>query len=540
MELDNSDNFNERLGQWVASQGFWFQLRHPIAGRSRIHHILGLGTKVAVFATVVALVSALAIWKIMDSPARERAVEQKLQAGMQAKELKTKKIFHTLGRMNITRLESQGGENTFYNNLEALGLSWERPILDRMTGKWNAGMVEVDQLDLDLRAGADNGASSAKIGEMVFKKSDEFGVKGVVCPHTSLRWGYSNKTRGFIQNSAMRAVRAPQGWVFTFRGGTFSQNWMNDLSIAELVVTCTPQGILLQRASFHRDGGTVDMKGVEILAGARPAVKGMARIQHLKLDAILPAAAADYVEGAISGNFKMGGSLNTPEGVTYDGRITLGGADYISLRDRVKLLDVLTLADGRNKYRRLNFTEGGFHLKTAAGGMEVGEVNVKAGDLLTMSGQMSVRQPTFEEINRSRVQDLQMEAAPEINSASGAKNSPESIKKTVVGAKKTPLLDDGLPAPSAPPEKEVTGLELTPAVRDATVKEASLALTRQRYAGLFRLTMRPDAFEKPSPLAEIIPRDSITQRYLLDVPLEGTLEELTERQARFLLEKLRR
>jgi hypothetical protein len=32
MESEQSQNFNERLSQWVANQGFWFQIRYSMTG----------------------------------------------------------------------------------------------------------------------------------------------------------------------------------------------------------------------------------------------------------------------------------------------------------------------------------------------------------------------------------------------------------------------------------------------------------------------------------------------------------------------------
>ena len=32
METEQLQNFNERLSQWVANQGFWFQVRYSMSG----------------------------------------------------------------------------------------------------------------------------------------------------------------------------------------------------------------------------------------------------------------------------------------------------------------------------------------------------------------------------------------------------------------------------------------------------------------------------------------------------------------------------
>src|SRR5687768_16792563 len=57
MEVEQTQSFNQKLSQWIASQGFWFQLRHSMSGGGgwamTLSHLLRLGFKVLI-ALVVA------------------------------------------------------------------------------------------------------------------------------------------------------------------------------------------------------------------------------------------------------------------------------------------------------------------------------------------------------------------------------------------------------------------------------------------------------------------------------------------------------
>ena len=53
MESEQSQNFNERLSQWVANQGFWFQVRYSMSGSGMkgraMFHLLRIGFRLLVF-----------------------------------------------------------------------------------------------------------------------------------------------------------------------------------------------------------------------------------------------------------------------------------------------------------------------------------------------------------------------------------------------------------------------------------------------------------------------------------------------------------
>jgi len=431
-------------------------------------------------------------------------------------------------------LASRGGENTFFENMEAFAVRFHQGFVGRFSGKWNVGVINVDRLDLELRAGAETAESAAKISQILFKQAKEYQITGLNCESVSLRWGETESTKGFLQGSEMTSNRVGDHWLFTFKGGTFSQNWLNDLKVVELVVSCTPEKMVFEKASFQREGSKVDLKGLEILTGKDPVVNGTARIQHLNLDDILPSSASGYVAGYISGNFKMSGSLNSEAGVIYEGLVKLGGADLISFRDRVKILDALALADSKNKYSRLTFTDGSFMLRTAKGGMELTQLSLKSGDLLTLSGEIKLRPPTFQETSQAAIRQMQLDLTPSIQEAAAAGQGSSPSAKSPAARNQ-----------NASSAKEVTDgtdlleMESSADARASSLTAAELAMKSYRYGGSLRISLLPDVFEKAPRLAARVPQDILTKRYYIDIPLEGTIEDITLQKAQEIMDQAR-
>ena len=535
MEVENSHNFNERLSQWVASQGFWFQLRHPLSGGEGAGHVMSLVVKMGLFLLIVAGIALGGYLKMIDSPSQKKALERAMCEGLQAKELILRKSVHNLGILKISRLASRGGENTFFENMEAFAVRFHQGFLGKFSGKWNVGVINVDRLDLELRAGAETAESAAKISQMLFKQADKYQITGLNCESVSLRWGETEPTKGFLQGSEMTSNRVGDRWLFTFKGGTFSQNWLNDLKVVELVVSCTPEKMVFEKASFQRDGSKVDLKGLEILTGKDPMVNGTAHIQHLNLDDILPSSASGYVAGHISGDFKVSGSLNSVEGVIYEGLVKLEGADLISFRDQVKILDALALADSKNKYSRLTFTDGSFMLRTAKGGMALTKLSLKSGDLLTLSGEMNVRPPTFEETSQMAIRQMQVELTPSIQEAASQEED-LSLKNTV-----SPVVrnNDLSAAQGAKTGDDLLEMESSADARATALNAAELAMKSYRYGGRLRISLMPDVFEKAPRLAARVPQDVLTKRYYIDIPLEGTIEDVTLQKVQEIIDQTR-
>ena len=62
MESEQLTNFNDRLNQWISSQGFWFQLRYSItSGGSRgalMFQLFNAGLRLLIFLAIVGIALA--------------------------------------------------------------------------------------------------------------------------------------------------------------------------------------------------------------------------------------------------------------------------------------------------------------------------------------------------------------------------------------------------------------------------------------------------------------------------------------------------
>src|SRR5690606_38944587 len=113
-----------------------------------------------------------------------------------------------------------------------------------------------------------------------------------------------------------------------------------------------------------------------------------------------PENASEIISGTISGRFEWGGSTDSAGGVTFTGRVTLGGADMISIRSGLHLFEALDVVDVFNSYKRVDFDKGDFELETKSGELIISQLNLEARDLMTLQGRITIRRPNEEEVEK--------------------------------------------------------------------------------------------------------------------------------------------
>lgn len=545
MEPEQSQNFNERLSQWVANQGFWFQVRYSMTGGgtkgTAMFHVLRMATRLLIFLVVAVIAVAVYLAKLPDSKRFNAGLKDSLQAGLSASETELGGFSRVQGQLGISRLSFKGGDQTFFNSMVVKNIRCKMGFLDGITGQWDPGTVSLSQLELELRAGADDAESAQMISNALFRKSNEVLVNSLEVADASVSWGYSERTRGSIDHSLLKIQRQDNGLRLHFKGGTLSQNWLRNLEIVNLLVVCDSEGLTFEKAEFRRGQGTVDLSGLRVSGGERPLVRGTAKIRNLGLENMLPVAARNFIEGTMSGDFRVSGSTNSLDGIGFAGRVTLGGdggedgeeaKDVISLREQLPLLRALSVVDFSRNYHRVDFSEGTFLMKTTGGGMELTELNLKAGDLFSLEGSLRVRLPTAEETQAALAKGEAAGGAPLVpgenadaeEKAFRAENADFTLSRAANAAKRA---KEGTQADVSLSER----LSLSPEMRRLE-EQASERLSRTlRYEGILRITLPADAFELAPRLAAQFPVDSTLGRVPLMVPIEGSLYELTFKQA---------
>ncbi|MES2438205.1 MAG: hypothetical protein V4584_04025 [Verrucomicrobiota bacterium] len=503
-------------------------------------HLLRMGFRLLIFLLIVAAGGWIYVVKMTQSEKFQDGLKGRLKSGLAASEMELKKFSRSQGELSIGRLASQGGKETFFTSLEASGIRCKMGFLDGVYGTWDAGTVSIAKLDMELRAGADDADSAKMLSKSLFSKSADVVVDVLEVADASLRWGYSDRTKGGIENSMLKVQRLENGLKLSFRGGTFSQNWLRKLEIVELVINCDPDGMTFEKAQLRSGPGTVDFSGLKVVGGERPSVSGVAKIRKLGVENMVPAALKGFIDGSLSGDFRVSGSTNSAEGIGFEGRVDLDGQDTLTLGQRIHLLQSLSMVDYVRNYHRVDFREGSFNVKTSGGGMKLTDVNLKADDLFTLQGDMTVRLPTPEESRAS------MEADAMVGSRSRSHNGDDVTPADAAGKAKdtdftlrnagreTKRSKEGIVLGGSDSLFDRLGSELES--RQLQVEASERASRTLRYEGLFRITIPADAFEAAPKMAKVFPVDERTGRIPMMVPIEGSIYEITFSQAKEMSE----
>lgn len=547
MAEDQANDFDKRLSQWVASQGFWFQLRYSMAGTGMrgqaMFHLMRMLSRIIIFLILVVGVSWGLLLKRTKSGGFAQGIQRSIQGGLVGSDLAIRGLSYSQGMLEIPRLAAEGQDGTFFRTLQLVSLRCKMKLTDGLIWVWDPGVISIAKMDLDLRAGADDDESAARMAKLLFERSKKVKVEAFEVGHASIRWGYSERTQGGIDSSAMRVQRTVNGWRLTFKGGTFSQNWLSNLEIVNLIIECDPQGITFEKAEFKQGMGTVDFSGLKVIGGSRPQVKGDLTLHQLKLDKVLPLAVADFIEGSVSGTFVVSGSTNSSEGVCFDGQIVMDGKDVLTLRDRLPMLTALSVMDYSRNYHRIDFREGSFKVHTGGGGVKLSEVNLVAGDLFTLKGEVEVRLPNQEEIQQAVSDGVNKNGTLAAMYGEELDFDQDMLKSGVDFSLKRAALEvrrarEGLDDPES--YTLFDRLSLNSEMRRLEVAASERLSRMLRYDGKFDVTVPGDAFERAGQLRNIYPMDPTTRRIPIQVPIEGHLYELTEKQAQEIYQEGRR
>ncbi|BCU77681.1 hypothetical protein [Luteolibacter sp. LG18] len=556
MESEQLQAFNERLNQWISSQGFWFQLRYSMAGgsySSATFHLLWLMFRIFLFLLVIGAGCGVYLVKRVDAKDFPKQMAATLGKHLSASQSKVEGFQRVQGHLNLRKLALTGGPDAYYSSINAYNVRCDMGLLDGLVGKWNPGSILVSRMDAEIRAGAEDAAEAGRHAESFLKEFPAFEANSLEVADATLRWGFSEYTRGKIENSHLNAQRSSDGWRLQFHGGRFTQNWLRGLEIERLVISANAAGLTVEEGEFKvgqdREGsvaGSVVFRNVKLASGDRPAVSGSVRLHRVSLESVLPERLAGFVEGSISGDFKLSGSTNSPDGIGLAGQVVLDGGDVLTLRDRIHLLRALSVVDAFNSYRKVSFTEGSLFVKSGGGTLDVRDVKLKAkGDVMNLAGRLRVRPPTGAEVEKALSRGPTSELAPVFASdvtygGEGDTRSPDSsedeksdlsLKKAGEASQKPAPVDTGYFAKAGMGQVDTS----------KTVNQGKDAISRTlRYEGAFQISIPGDSFTRAPDLRSLYPADPATNRITIDVPIEGSIYEVTLKQAEDIYVKGRR
>ncbi len=526
MEAENPQDFNQRLNQWIASQGFWFQLRHSMSSgggwSATLFHLLRLLFRVGIAAVLVALGVGYYLLKRVDSGKFRNTIRTEFKESLNASDAKISGFRRIQGQAMVRRVGATGTEDSFFQSLEAGNLQFDMGFLDGVTQAWEAGVIKMNWLDAELRAGSNSAESAAAALDSVFARHPDFVVQGLEVTDTRLSWGYFERAYGGINDSRMVATRTAGGWRLRFRGGYFSQNWIQRFEIDELVVFCGPDGLVVEEGLLKAGEGTVRFENVKVGGtGVLPEPSGTLVFERVPLSVVLPSNLHDMIEGSFSGEFEIGGSTNSAEGVTLTGSANLDGPESISIRSELHLFEALDVVDVFNSYKRVDFDQGSFQLSTQAGTLVLSQINLVARDLMEIQGRITVRRPEDEELERLFGVASSADGIAGGLAAEQEKELRMSLKKAGEAAK------DGDQETEAVNPEDVKFFDNIADERRLRRDAMDRARNLFVFDGGVRIMIRGDAFERSRELRERFPVDQASGRIGIDVPLQGTLGSIT-------------
>ncbi len=536
-ESEQLQNFHLRLSQWVSGQGFWFQLRYSLSGGggkgALTFHVLRLAARIGLFLILLAGGFIFFLIKHTGSTTFQQGMRASFMEKLGGKELEMKGLASEQGALSISRLAMTGKEGTFFTELEIRNLKCQRGLFSDFQKDWDPGVVNISRVDLSLRAGSDSSEAAESMANVYFQDTGRLKLQKIVVNEMSIRWGYSERTRGAIIGSQMTADRLADGWKLRFKGGTFSQNWLKRLEIEELVVQFGRKGLVIEKALLKKNEGFVTFLDMKVKAGERPEVSGRMRMRKVDLSSILPVAVRNFVEGFVSAELNVFGSTNSTEGVGFEGDLMLEGEDFITIRDRIHVLRAISVVDAFNNYRRIDFRQGGFHMKTHAGRLEVTGANLVAGDLFRMKGSLTVRPATTEEAMSLTTTSMTVDDELAILNDDELENT---LEITLEGAAKEG--GDAKRQGFAKEGEESLFEKLGISLENRRLEElgAERLSRSMRYEGEFEINLPKEAFEKTPKLTELYPLRDPSGRVLMRVPLEGVIYDLTLKQAEGIYE----
>ena len=506
-------------------------------------HLIRFAMRMALLLVVGVIVGGVYLFKLPETVAFKRKIEAAIGEGLGGSDSELSGFKRVQGAMQIAKFVSEGSSKTFFSTLEARDIKCQMGIFDSLPGKWRLGVLAIGSLDVHLNAGADDAESAQGIANSLFRKFDNLEFDTIDVREGTVRWGFSERTRGIISGSHLKIQRVADGWRIHASGGQFTQNWLKRMDIVELSARCTRAGIVFEKAEFSKGLGRLRMDGLQLKAGERPVVKGVAVLSQMPIEGLIPPAAQEFVDGAITGDFQVSGSTNTEAGLALEGQVTVDENSPLKLRDRIYLLRALTEFAVYSNFRTVNFTTGSLKIKTQAGGMELEEVDLKApqkggDDLLSLVGQMRVRFPTPEEaaaaVERNRtgapVPGLGIGRDPA--DALGAGDDPnfnlrkfKKVKERAETSEVSTLFD-----------RIGQGFEARRKAEQAVERESRTLI----YDGGFQITLLADTFETMPALRELFPVDSQSGRIPMDVPIKGDLYSITFDQTEDLYVRAKR
>ena len=525
------DEFQARMSHWVTSQGLVFQLMHGRAMQGASSTIFGwmarMGLRIMILFLVACLIFLFYLISRPSSDLFNARVEEALEDAMGG--VMTVPLGPTTrkdGYLELSSLDMEGGEDSFFDQVRLRNAKTRMGLLAGIGADWDGEEVVIESLDLSVKSGSED-ADGARIYQAIFNKGEKFSFDRVEVLNASLSWGYSEVTAGRIENSRLSAQRKGKGWSVILNGGTFSQNWLKDLEIDKMECELTREGFEITEGRLRGKQGvgvlTLNAKVTGPVTG--PQVSGSGTMQGIPFDSYLEDEVRLFVGGRLSGSFNLGGSPYISSGISMAAQIVLGADDEIVIRDKIKLLDAISLVDRYRSYKKVRFRAGSFNFET---GKKVGtftDINLEAMDHIRLEGEFISRPPAPKEVSDAIYFDEHGTAPSPSEDNEETDELPEEVDAADFNledaAKAAREESDSEQKIKTIFQSEVFGLEVLRREEEARARYRRIPFVQ----GVLRLGLHAKAFEpsRSRELAEIYPIDDKSGLRWLRINLDQSL-----------------
>ena len=396
------DQFQTRMSAWVAGQGLLFQLSH--GGRGASSAIMGWVTRITLRLSILLAVGAVLLYGYLIrkpfSPSFGESLRLAVQEGLGAESVEMGPTGRKEGQLDLSSLEMEGSEGAFFDRLRARNIKTRMRILSGTAGVWRGEVVSAEQLDVKVKSGSER-LDSEKVYGAIFHAGEGFTFDRVEVEDATILWGYSASTAGEIRNTKLSGKRNETGWRLKMKGGTFSQNWLKDLTIESLECQISNEGVQIVDAQFSKGEGKMVLAGRVRGPVVDPQVELSGNMKGFPLAGCLQSEVAAVLNGRVSGEVQLGGSPYGASGITVSSQIVLAPGDEIIVTDEIELLDVISLVDRYRSYKKIRFRSGGFDLETGKNVAVISDIRLEAKDHARLEGGFLSRRPSDKEISKA-------------------------------------------------------------------------------------------------------------------------------------------
>ena len=396
------DQFQTRMSAWVAGQGLLFQLSH--GGRGASSAIMGWVTRITLRLSILLAVGAVLLYGYLIrkpfSPSFGESLRLAVQEGLGAESVEMGPTGRKEGQLDLSSLEMEGSEGAFFDRLRARNIKTRMRILSGTAGVWRGEVVSAEQLDVKVKSGSER-LDSEKVYGAIFHEGEGFTFDRVEVEDATISWGYSASTAGGIRNTRLSGKRNETGWRLKMKGGTFSQNWLKDLTIDSLECQISSEGLQIVDAQFSKGEGKMVLAGRVRGPVVDPQVELSGNMKGFPLAGCLQSEVAAVLNGRVSGEVQLGGSPYGASGITVSSQIVLAPGDEIIVTDEIELLDVISLVDRYRSYKKIRFRSGGFDLETGKNVAVISDIRLEAKDHARLEGGFLSRRPSDKEISKA-------------------------------------------------------------------------------------------------------------------------------------------